>query len=262
MKTADESMIPRLKELWHICFGDSKEYIDMFFKYAFNASKTMVYTVNNNIAGACYLFPCSISGRRASYLYAGGVFPEYRRRGIYEEMMHSWSKWCHKNNCIPFLKPADDKLWNYYKKIGFSEFMGANKLIITNGGNESVNIKQISAEEFAMLRDEYINYPYIKWEHMPYIVRENEMCGGSCVSVVSKSGKFAMLYVKLADTLYIRGFAGSISALKNCADTLIKNYGVNKIQVFTDKYGEYTRLTAAVYNNFTIYGGAADLLMD
>lgn len=24
MKTADESMIPRLKELWHICFGDSK----------------------------------------------------------------------------------------------------------------------------------------------------------------------------------------------------------------------------------------------
>lgn len=257
--TADEKMVPRLKKLWKICFGDSDEYIDNFFENAYAPERTLVSICDGEVAGAAYLFPCEIGNRRGSYLYAGGVFPEFRRRGLYEEMMHAWADWCIERDIIPFLKPADDKLWDYYEKIGFGEFLGGRRIELTDGDMEC-RITKIGAEEFCSMRNEN----QIKWRHMDYILKENELCGGDCVRVDTDSGCFAMVYAAVDNVINIRGFAGDFDVLRACAKNLLKKFLCEKISIVGDlsiNCGEYTRLTAAVKAD-KICVGAADLLMD
>ncbi len=258
--TADEKMVPKLKELWKICFGDSDEYINNFFENAYAPGRTLVSMCEGEVAGAAYLFPCEIGGRRASYLYAGGVFPHFRRRGIYEEMMHSWADWCREREIIPFLKPADDKLWDYYEKIGFSEFLGGKRLVLDGGGDENCTLTKISADGFCAMRDKN----RIKWRHMDYILKENEHCGGDCVRVDSASGSVAMVYAVADGVMYVRGLAGDFEILRACATDLMAKIQCSKISLILDlsaDCGEYVRLTAAVGAD-KIKVGAADLLMD
>ncbi len=258
--TADEKMVPELKKLWKICFGDSDEYIDNFFKKAYAPERTLVSVIDNAVAGAAYLFPCKIGGKRGSYLYAGGVFPEFRRRGLYEEMMHEWSQWCQKRGIIPFLKPADDRLWDYYERIGFSEFIGGRRVVIENGGDSVCRIEKTGAAEFIKMRDA----SQIQWEHMEYILSENRLCGGECVRIVSEKGECAIVYAVVNSTLYVRGLAGNVDVIYDCAADLMTKIPSSKISIIIDSSadcGEYIRLTAAVGAD-KVYVGAADLLMD
>ena len=55
IRFADEKDIPQLKEIWHISFGDSKEYIDMFMEQQFKNAKTVVYEEDSEIS--LYVFP-------------------------------------------------------------------------------------------------------------------------------------------------------------------------------------------------------------
>lgn len=248
-------MVPELKNLWKTAFGDSDEYIANFFENAYVPERTMVAVKDERVAGAAYLFPCEINGKRASYLYAGAVFPEFRRQGIYEKMMHAWSDWCIGRDIIPFLKPADDKLWNYYEKIGFSEFSGGRRLILEGGGDEKCTVTKIGADEFCATRDAQ----YIKWQHMDYILKENEICGGDCVRVETPKGKFAMVYAVVEDTLYIRGFAGGFEVLEACAADLMKKIPSKRISAVTS--GNEIRITAAVGTKIQP-SCVTDLLMD
>lgn len=255
IRISDKKMVPQLKELWKVCFGDSDGYIANFFENAYVPERTMVAVKDGRVTGAAYLFPCETGGKRASYLYAGGVFPEFRRQGIYEEMMHTWSDWCIKRDIIPFLKPADDKLWEYYTRIGFTEFMSGRRIIIENGGADECAIFRINAAEFERLRDER----YIKWQHMDYILKENELCGGDCVRVVTEKGEFAMVYAVVDTTLHIRGFAGDIAVLEACVADLMNKIPSQRICV--TETGDDVRLTAAVGAKKQL-SVVADLLMD
>lgn len=247
-------MVSELKKLWKICFGDSDKYIDNFFNNAFCAERTMVYLNNGRICGAAYLFPCEICGKRASYLYAGGVFPQFRRQGIYEKMMHEWSRWCIGNDIIPFLKPADDRLWDYYEKIGFDEFIGGEHIVLTEG-TEECEISRIGEEEFCRFRDD----GYIRWHHMKYILNENEICGGKCVKIKTEAGECAAVFVIIGDIMHIRGFGGDFAVLESCAKTAADKLGARS--VYVNICGDKERITAAIGakkpNNVT-----ADLLMD
>lgn len=253
--TADKKMVPELKSLWKTAFGDSDGYIANFFENAYVPERTMVAVKEGRVAGAAYLFPCEIGGKRASYLYAGAVFPEFRRQGIYEKMMHAWADWCIERDIIPFLKPADDKLWDYYERIGFSEFIGGKRISIENGGQDKCAISKIDADEFVRLRDEQ----YIKWQHMDYILKENEICGGDCVMVECEKGKFAMVYAVVEEVLYVRGFAGDIEVLRSCAVDLMHRLNAKRISAVTA--GNDMRITAAVGAK-RVSDMAADLLMD
>lgn len=252
--TANETMVRELKELWKICFGDSDKYIDNFFKNAFDPERTMVYVRNGSVCGAAYLFPCEICGKRASYLYAGGVFPRFRKQGIYEEMMSAWSQWCIEREIIPFLKPANDKLWKYYKKIGFVEFIGGERLVLCDGDGEC-DISRIGTEEFLEMRDN----SYIHWLHTDYILSENRICGGDCIKITSPDGECAAVFVIIGDVIHIRGFAGKLEILKNCAKTVARKLSASKICI--NVCGDKERITATVGKKFTDCV-TADLLMD
>ncbi len=252
--TANETMICKLKELWKICFGDSDKYIANFFEKAFAPHRTIVYVRNGEVCGAAYLFPCEICGKRASYLYAGGVFPHFRRQGIYEEMMSAWSQWCIERDIIPFLKPANDQLWEYYKKIGFVEFIGGERLVLSDG-DDKCEISRIGADEFAKMRDD----GYIRWQHMDYILSENRFCGGECVKITSPNGECAAVFAIIGDVLHIRGFAGELEVLKACAKTIARKFSASKICI--NVCGDKERITATVGDNF-VNCVTADLLMD
>ena len=51
----EKKYIPELMRLWHEVFGDSSDYIELFFKEAYYNSECFCITENGEIVSAFYL---------------------------------------------------------------------------------------------------------------------------------------------------------------------------------------------------------------
>ena len=81
-------MIQDLSRIWEVCFGDSQEYIRLFMERRFFTCEPLVWLEDRQVMGVVYLLPCLIEGRKAYYGYAGGVLPQFRKRGIFENLLN------------------------------------------------------------------------------------------------------------------------------------------------------------------------------
>lgn len=136
IRFADEKDIPQLKEIWHISFGDSEEYIDMFMEHQFKNAQTVVYEEDSKIFSMFFLFRCdfSINGKSypAFYLYAAATLPQYRGKGIMGKMLE-FSKSYAAENGFDFiiLSPAEKSLYNYYGRFGFKECFKSLRFLLS-----------------------------------------------------------------------------------------------------------------------------------
>ena len=116
-----EKYIPSLLDLWKKVFGDSEEYIRLFFDKAYFDSECFAVIEEDKVISAFYLLKCSIKfngevycGR---YLYAAATLPDYRGKGLMSELINEALKYCESHN-LDFiaLVPADDGLYDYYDR--------------------------------------------------------------------------------------------------------------------------------------------------
>lgn len=132
---ADESDYPELKNLWQTVFGDSDDVLDCFFENTADAANVFACRKDGKIVSAFYLIDSSIIENNkkysAKYLYAAATLPEYRRQGIMGDMIKYASELLKiKGTDILFLYPADDKLYDYYSKLGFLSVFNERYYII------------------------------------------------------------------------------------------------------------------------------------
>ena len=57
---ADRSMVPALKELWKLSFGDPEGYIDLFFEHRFRDKECLVDVEGEKVAGMLFLLPITV----------------------------------------------------------------------------------------------------------------------------------------------------------------------------------------------------------
>ncbi len=120
--------IPSLVDLWNKVFGDSEEYISLFFDKAYYDSECFAEITDGKIVSAFYLLKCTIKyeGKEycGRYLYAAATLPEYRGKGIMSKLIKEAIIYGKSHN-LDFiaLVPADNGLYDYYGRFGFVDSM-------------------------------------------------------------------------------------------------------------------------------------------
>ena len=176
LRYAHNDDVQTLKNLWQICFGDRMRYIDVFFERMFNAENTVVSEVDGKLAGVVYLLERKLNDRKFLYGYAIGVFPEYRGNGICEKMLEFVKVKAEKEGCIFGLHPANDKLTEFYKRIGLNEMYYLKEVEVSNSDSDVVlELQNINAEDFYMMRKKAFSNN-VEWNEsaLRYILENGE----------------------------------------------------------------------------------------
>ena len=225
LRYAKKTDIPVLKKLWQICFGDRMRYIDVFFEKMFIAKNTIIAETDGKVAGVVYLLERTLSGKKFMYGYAIGVFPEYRGNNICETMLEFVKEKSINEGFIFGLHPANDKLKQFYKKIGLNEMYYLKEADCSHMMSDEVyEPEDIDADEFYNLRETAFKN-CVKWDKasLEYIIKNGE--------VVKKiTLQYKKLYCVLSvqeDTAIIKETKATDDELPFIINSVKHHYNVN-----------------------------------
>ena len=146
------SDLPALRGLWREAFGDSNQFLDLFFSTAFDIERSRCITVDGIIVSALYWFECSYEEKRIAYIYAVATAKAYRGRGFCSALMED----THRHAASlgyegVILVPGSSELFRFYEKLGYttcgyvSEFNCSASVV-------KAELRQLDADEYAKLR--------------------------------------------------------------------------------------------------------------
>ncbi len=123
-RTARRGDLPRLKQIWRECFGDTDEYIDCFFDDLFKEENMVVLEEDGAPVSMAALLPCTlVLGSETypiSYLYAMSTLPEYQGRGLGGRLLRFAAEYCRgRGDAGIALQPADKGLVSFYARFGY-----------------------------------------------------------------------------------------------------------------------------------------------
>lgn len=235
IKKAEESQIPELKKIWIECFGDSEAYVDMFFEKRFKSTVCLTAVYQNKTIGAMYLLPVFAYEygkiKNGWYGYAVGVLKEYRKNGIYAAMHNKICKYLKANNEFYILCPANRKLYDFYRTLGFSDYAFLKDTTILPNGETSADLElnDITPAEYVILRNSYFNNNgLIFWNEtaIEYAMEENKFCNGFAASL-NICGKEYALFARINDeTIKIIESTVPQKHILTATNFLCKKYGV------------------------------------
>lgn len=110
----------RAYALQYLCFRDEKEWFDNFLDAA-KGQRYIAYTIEEEYVGGLFLLDMTCGGYVGSYVYALGVHPDYRGRGIARELLQEAKALC-KDFCL--ICAADGSLAETYARNGFDTYVG------------------------------------------------------------------------------------------------------------------------------------------
>ena len=208
---AKKEHIEQLKNIWKICFGDSDDYVDFFFKNRFETCYGVIASVDDKVAGAMYLLPVKAREydceKNGFYIYAIGVLPEYRGKSIYVTMHSVLYDYLKANNLFCILCPANKKLAEYYKSLGFVEnaYVYEDKY---TGKEEIFNFtaRELKAEEFELIRNKsFKDINPILWDKvaLEYVLKENIYCNGKNLIIEFDNNKYFLLLRGAGDVITV-----------------------------------------------------------
>lgn len=238
IRFADEKDISQLKEIWHISFGDSKEYIDMFMEHQFKNALTVVYEEDSKIFSMFFLFRCDFSIRGKNhpsfYLYAAATLPQYRGKGIMGKMLEFSKLYAaEKNFDFIILSPAEKSLYDYYSRFGFKACFKSKKisLALEREDEYAANFSENDFEKMLTLRDAAVKKSDgVIWdeEFFRYAVYENDYTSGKTRSTKECYG----IYFKEDDHIIFKELIGESSKKAiNFALSICKEENANTAQI-------------------------------
>ena len=116
-----DEMIPGLRRLWQAAFGDTDDFLDAFFRTAYDAERCRCVTENGEPAAALYWFDCELEGAKLAYIYAVATDPAHRGKGLCRTLMADTLDILTENGYRgALLVPQEPWLIEMYKKMGFS----------------------------------------------------------------------------------------------------------------------------------------------
>ena len=146
------SDVPALRQLWKQAFGDSEEYLDLFFETAYAPERSLVL---DGIGAAAYWLDCSLEDRKLAYVYAVAVRKDLRGQGVGAALMKNLRVHLERQEYDGILLvPGDERLRDYYQKLGYRTLSWQNRF--TAAAGTPVEMTRLTAEEYAILRRAYL----------------------------------------------------------------------------------------------------------
>lgn len=138
LRLAERGDIPALRALWQLVFGDTDEFLDVFFELLFPDCRTAVIEEDGRIVAAAY----AIALENIRYIYAVATHPDFRGKGYGEAVT------CAAAGGEPAcLYPASEGLRGWYERR-----MGAVSVPMAPC-RTARPLDEISAEEYGSARE-------------------------------------------------------------------------------------------------------------
>lgn len=108
-----------LGRLWHTVFGDSKAFIDTFFRTLYAPGLACLAFSGDRLACAGYCLPgVAALGKTCAYIYAVATYPEYRGMGAAAMVVRDLTQHAFDSGVdIVATLPASDSLTGWYEKV-------------------------------------------------------------------------------------------------------------------------------------------------
>lgn len=150
-----EQDIPGLRNLWKQAFGDTDEYLDLFFGTAFGPERCLCVPDGSTVAAAMYWLDCEYLGRRIAYLYAVATDERYRGRGLCRrltEQAHRILKEQGYSGAI--LVPAEPGLFEMYAQMGYKTCTSVTEWEVPAG--KTIRLSPLTRAEYARCRLDHL----------------------------------------------------------------------------------------------------------
>lgn len=221
---AQPSDRPGMTALWQEAFGDSIEYIDLFFDNRMEWENTLLFKKNQMVVGQLFILPCQLSASGKSYscgyIYGVATLKAYRGQGISTQLLeHAHKLLLERGYDVSVLVPAERSLFDFYSKRDYSpqgylhvDIVGADSL---EGTEPKLILSPVSAASILQLREEYFGQGYLKWDlkAIQYILQENHFLGGQFYGFSMDEQQGFVACVPFGDMLMIKELA--------CPDSMI-----------------------------------------
>ncbi len=231
IRFSEEKDISELKNIWKICFGDEDAYIDLFLTELYKPLNTIVAIEDGKVVGSLYMLPAKLLDKPFMYGYAIGVLPEYRGRSICEKMLNFVEKLSKENDFLFGLHPANEKLFEFYKRIGLND-MYSLKIVDGSGfdRHEECKIEDITPKEYFSLREKHFGN-FVSWSEnlIEYMFLESKLSGRFFKKVILH-GKEKIISGRLYDkTVIISETTMSDEEIKDASSSLKDFFKAGKI---------------------------------
>ncbi len=170
-RLSHKSDIPRLKEIWALCFGDAQDYIDFYFKNAYSPGQTLVRLEDGKIIAMAAVLPLNVltpnlTGYSAAMLYAIATHPKWQQKG-HSTALLAYAKAYLKEQKVKLvtLVPANKALIGFYEKNGFQHGFYIREVRLNSQGIHKLqkecakrpDITAVSAQEYNALRNRFLH---------------------------------------------------------------------------------------------------------
>lgn len=115
----------KVKELWKLCFNDSEEFIELYFRLRYTNKASITIQSGDEIISALQMVPYIMTycGSQIGMSYVSGActHPEYRNNGVMKELLsQAFVQMMRKGIPVSTLIPAEPWLFDYYAKLGYA----------------------------------------------------------------------------------------------------------------------------------------------
>lgn len=154
--TPKSTDVPSLRTLWKETFGDTDDFLNLFFSGAFSPMCSLCARTDNQIVGMLYWFDCIYEGEKIAYLYAVATHKSYRGRGICHALMDAVHLLLKERTYTGvILVPAEEHLFDFYARMGYA-VSSYNKTLECRAEENTLEMRPISATEYAAQRSAFL----------------------------------------------------------------------------------------------------------
>ncbi|MDR2469656.1 MAG: GNAT family N-acetyltransferase [Tannerella sp.] len=119
-------MKQQLADLWKTSFGDSDDFIRLFFDRIYREENALTLCENGRITAALHMIPCEMTccGGIVPVAYVCGActLPSERGKGRMSRLMKQATEVMrNRGDSLAVLIPASDRLYGFYARFGFVE---------------------------------------------------------------------------------------------------------------------------------------------
>ena len=156
IESVNTSMVPQLRRLWQLAFGDEDAFLDCFYGKGFSPERCRCVTIEGQIAAVLYWFDCECEGQRIAYLYGVATHPDFRGQGLCRKMMeNTHAQLLTQGYSSVLLVPQSEGLREMYRKMGYRDCTSVTEFFCTEDPYPQP-IHAIDQEEYGRLRREML----------------------------------------------------------------------------------------------------------